>query len=101
MEEIGNFENKYKNNIIDKLSIKYDIAFGQRSVPTLNIHLGGLIRVNKDLFSMEKSENVDLEEEEEEGKPGGQNMIWAIILVHLKAKEPSANILIVQVSHLI
>ena len=110
LEEIGNFENKFKNDIIDKLSIKYDIAFGKRAAPTLNINLGCLIGVNKNLFSMEKFENVDLEEEE--GKPGGQNMIWAIILdkksgnkfiiilVHLKAKEPFENIRIAQVNHL-
>ena len=110
LEEIGNYENKFKNDIIDKLSIKYDVAFGKRSAPTLNINLGSLIGVNKDLFTMEKFENVALEDEE--GKPGGQNMIWAIIsdkksgnkfiiiLVHLKAKEPFENIRIGQVNYL-
>ena len=110
LEEIGNYEDKFKNDIIDKLTIKYDIAFGKRFAPTLNINLGSLIGVNKDLFTMEKFENVALDDEE--GKPGGQNMIWAIIsskksgnkfiiiLVHLKAKEPYENIRIGQVNHL-
>ena len=59
---------------------------------------------------MEKYENVILEDEE--GKPGGQNMIWSIILdkksgnkfivivAHLKAKEPNENIRIGQINHL-
>ena len=66
LEEIGNFEQGFKSDIIDK-----------------------------------------------EGKPGGQNMVWALILdkksgnkfivfvVHLKAKEAFENIRIGQVEHLI
>ena len=111
LEEIGNFEQGFKSDIIDKLTIKYDIAFGQRSSQTLGINLGCIIGVNKELFTMEKYENVVLEDEE--GKPGGQNMIWSLILdkksgnkfivivVHLKAKEPYENIRIGQVNHLI
>ena len=111
MEEIGNFDSGFKSDIIDKLTIKYDIAFGQRSAPTLNIKLGSIIGVNKEVFTMEKYESVVLEDEE--GKPGGQNMIWALIVdkksgnkfivfvVHLKAKEPNENIRIGQVNHLI
>ena len=111
LEEIGNFEQGFKSDIIDKLTIKYDIAFGQRSAPTLGINLGSIIGVNKELFTMEKYESVILEDEE--GKPGGQNMIWALILdkksgnkfivfvVHLKAKEANENIRIGQVEHLI
>lgn len=111
LEEIGNFEQGFKSEIIDKLTIKYDIAFGQRSAPTLGINLGSIIGVNKELFTMEKYESVILEDEE--GKPGGQNMIWALILdkksgnkfivfvVHLKAKEANENIRIGQVKHLI
>ena len=111
LEEIGNFEQGFKSEIIDKLTIKYDIAFGQRSAPTLGINLGSIIGVNKELFTMEKYESVILEDEE--GKPGGQNMIWALILdkksgnkfivfvVHLKAKEANENIRIGQVEHLI
>ncbi len=111
LEEIGNFEQGFKSDIIDKLTIKYDIAFGQRSAPTLGINLGSLIGVNKELFTLEKYESIALEDEE--GKPGGQNMVWALILdkksgnkfivfvVHLKAKEAFENIRIGQVEHLI
>ena len=111
LEEIGNFEQGFKSDIIDKLTIKYDIAFGQRSAPTLGINLGCLIGVNKELFTLEKYESIALEDEE--GKPGGQNMVWALILdkksgnkfivfvVHLKAKEAFENIRIGQVEHLI
>lgn len=111
LEEIGNFEQGFKSDIIDKLTIKYDIAFGQRSSTTLGINLGSLIGVNKELFTLEKYESIALEDEE--GKPGGQNMVWALILdkksgnkfivfvVHLKAKEAFENIRIGQVEHLI
>ena len=111
LEEIGNFEQGFKSDIIDKLTIKYDIAFGQRSATTLGINLGCLIGVNKELFTLEKYESIALEEQE--GKPGGQNMVWALILdkksgnkfivfvVHLKAKEAFENIRIGQVEHLI
>ena len=111
LEEIGNFEQGFKSDIIDKLTIKYDIAFGQRSSTTLGINLGCLIGVNKELFTLEKYESIALENEE--GKPGGQNMVWALILdkksgnkfivfvVHLKAKEAFENIRIGQVEHLI
>ena len=111
LEEIGNFEQGFKSDIIDKLTIKYDIAFGQRSSTTLGINLGCLIGVNKELFTLEKYESIALEEQE--GKPGGQNMVWALILdkksgnkfivfvVHLKAKEAFENIRIGQVDHLI
>ena len=111
LEEIGNFEQGFKSDIIDKLTIKYDIAFGQRSSTTLGINLGCLIGVNKELFTLEKYESIALEDEE--GKPGGQNMVWALILdkksgnkfivfvVHLKAKDAFENIRIGQVEHLI
>ena len=111
LEEIGNFEQGFKSDIIDKLTIKYDIAFGQRSSTTLGINLGCLIGVNKELFTLEKYESIALEDQE--GKPGGQNMVWALILdkksgnkfivfvVHLKAKEAFENIRIGQVEHLI
>ena len=111
LEEIGNFDQGFKSDIIDKLTIKYDIAFGQRSSTTLGINLGCLIGVNKELFTLEKYESIALEDEE--GKPGGQNMVWALILdkksgnkfivfvVHLKAKEAFENIRIGQVEHLI
>ena len=110
LEELGNYDSGFKSDILDKLTIKYDIAFGTRTHPTLGINLGILIGVNKELFSIEKYENVALEEEE--GKPGGQNMIWAIILdkksgnkfviivIHLKAKEKFENIRIGQVNFL-
>ena len=110
LEEIGNYDSEFKSNILDKLTIKYDFALGKRKAPTLGINLGSLIGINKDKFIMEKYENIILEDEE--GKPGGQNMIWSIIhekksgnkfiviVVHLKAKEPNENIRIGQVNHL-
>ena len=110
LEEIGNYDSEFKSNILDKLTLKYDFAFGKRKAPTLGINLGSLIGVNKEKFLMEKYESVDLEEEE--GKIGGQNMIWSIIVdkktenkfivivVHLKAKEPNEKIRIAQVNHL-
>jgi len=110
LEEIGNFDTEFKINILDKLTVKYDFALGKRKAPTLGINLASLIGVNKEKFTMEKYENIILEDEE--GKPGGQNMIWSIILdkksgnkfiiivVHLKAKEPNENIRIGQINHL-
>ena len=51
LEELGNYDSGFKSDILDKLTIKYDIAFGTRTHPTLGINLGILIGVNKELFS--------------------------------------------------
>ena len=108
LEEIGN-ESEFKENILDKLTIKYDLAFGKRKGPQM-YGLGSYIGVNKELFTMEKYEVVYLEDEE--GKVGRHNIVWSIILdkktgnkfivivVHLKAKERNENTRIGQVNHL-
>ena len=40
LEEIGNYNSEFKINILDKLTIKYDLAFGKRKALTLGINLG-------------------------------------------------------------
>ena len=104
LEEVRN--EFFKSDILDKCSIKYDVIFKLRP----NKLMGNLIGVNKELFSIETHENIILEEDG--GKPGGQNMISAvindkktnhkfmIIVVHLKSKDISENTRLFQVIHL-
>ena len=106
LEEIGNYNSGFKTEILEKLEIKYDLIFEERPSKIM----GNLIGVNKELFSVEKHENILLDEAE--GKKSGQNIIAAlindkktnnkfmIIVVHLKSKEKNENIRMGQVNHL-
>ena len=72
--------------------------------------MGNVIAVNKDLFSIEKFENIFLNDSE--GKQSGQNMISAlindkktnnkflIIVVHLVSKVENENIRLGQINHI-
>jgi len=106
LEEVGNFNTGFKTEILDKCSIKYDLIFEERASKIM----GNVLGVNKELFEIENYENLFLDEEV--GKPGGINIISAIIkdkktnnkfvviVVHLKAKEKFENVRIVQMDHL-
>lgn len=105
LEEVRN--EYFKNDILDKCDIKYDIVFKLRP----NKLMGNIIGVNKDLFSIESHENIIFEEGE--GKQGGQNIISAIIIdkktknkfiiivVHLKSKDIDEDKRLCQVNHLL
>ena len=106
LEEVGNFDLDFKQKIFNNCSIKYDLIFGLRKSKTM----GNVIGVNKDLFSIEKHENIILSDCE--GKQAGQNMVSAlindkksnnkflIIVVHLRSKEENENIRLGQINHI-
>ena len=106
LEEVGNFDLDFKEKIFEKCSIKYDLKFGLRKSKIMGIVIG----VNKDLFSIEKFENIFLNDSE--GKQSGQNMISAlindkktnnkflIIVVHLISKVENENIRLGQINHI-
>ena len=107
LEEIGNFEKDFKEEIFEKCEIKYDLKYG----PKPSHFMGSLLGVNKELFSIEKYENIILNGID--GKKSGQNIISAlikdkksnfefvVIVVHLKAKEVNENLRVAQTEHLI
>ena len=106
LEEIGNYDSGFKTEILEKCNIKYDLIFEERPSKIM----GNLIGVNKELFSVEKYENILLDEAE--GKKSGQNIIAAlindkktnnkfmIIVIHLKSKAKNEDTRIGQVNHL-
>ena len=107
LEEVGNnFEKDFKEKIFEKSIIKYDLVFELRKSKSMGIVIG----VNKELFSIEKHENIILEDGE--GNKTGQNMVSAlinnkkannnfmIIALHLISKEENENIRLNQVQHL-
>ena len=107
LEEVGNFDLDFQKKIFDQCSTKYDLIFELRTSKLM----GNVLGVNKELFSIEKHENIVLDGEEE-GKPSGQNMIAAlinekksnnkflVIVVHLKSKEEFEKTRLGQVNHL-
>ena len=107
LEEIGNFEKDFKEEIFEKCEIKYDLKYG----PKPSHFMGSILGVNKELFSIEKYENIILNGID--GKQSDQNIISAlikdknsniefvVIVIHLKAKAENENIRIVQTEHLI
>ena len=107
LEEIGNFDKDYKEEIFENCEIKYDLKYG----PKPSNFMGSILGVNKELFSIEKYENIILEGIN--GEKSGQNMIsaiitekitnnkFAIIVVHLKAKAENENIRLGQIEHVI
>lgn len=107
LEEVGNFEDEFKNEILDKCEIKYDLIFERRE----NKIMGNVIGVNKDLFEIEKYDKIFLEQDNE-GKEKKINIISAfikekktknifvIIATHLKAKEQFEEVRKCQMRHL-
>ena len=107
LEEVGNFEDRFKNEILDKCEIKYDLIFERR----VNKIMGNVIGVNKELFEIEKYDNIFLDQDNE-GKEKKINIISAfikekktknifvIIVIHLKAKEQFEEIRKYQMRHL-
>ena len=107
LEEVGDFEKDFKEEIFEKISIKYDVIYEART----SLFMGNVLAVNKELFSIEKHENIVLDGID--GKKSGQNMIYTLIndkktnnkfivlAVHLKAKAENENIRISQVDHIL
>ena len=106
LEEVGKFEKDFKEDIFDKLTKKYDAIYG----PKPRGFMGSVLAVNKELFSIEKSENIAMEGLD--GKKSSANTIFAIIneiktnnkfvvvVIHFKDKEKNENIRIIQMKHL-
>ena len=107
LEEIGHFEKDFKEEIFENCEIKYDLKYG----PKPGNFMGSILGVNKELFSIEKYENIILNGID--GKKSGQNIIsvlikdkksnfeFVVIVVHLKAKEVNENLRVAQTEHLI
>ena len=107
LEEIGKFEKDFKEEIFEKCEIKYDLKYG----PKPNQFMGNILGVNKELFSIEKYDNITLNGIN--GKKSNQNIISAlikdknsniefvVIVVHLKSKAENENIRVAQIEHLI
>jgi len=106
LEEVGFFDEDFKQKMFDTYNTKYDLIFEART----SKFMGNILAVNKELFSIEKHENIVLDGPD--GKPSGQNMIAAlindkktnskflVIVVHLKAKAENENIRLGQIAHL-
>lgn len=106
LEEVGNFEEDFKEKIFEKISTKYNLLYG----PKPSNFMGSILAVNKELFSIEKYENITMDGID--GKKSGSNTIFAlinenktnnkfmVIVVHLKSKEENENIRLAQVDHL-
>ena len=107
LEEVGNFDKDFKEEIFGNCEIKYDLIYG----PKPSNFMGSILGVNKDLFSIEKFENIILNGIN--GEKSGQNIIsvlinekktnnkFIVIVVHLKAKAENENIRLKQIEHLI
>ena len=106
LEEVGNFEKDFKEEIIEKCSTKYDAIYG----PKPSQFMGSILGLNKELFSLEKHENIALDGVD--GKKTNCNVIFAlinekktnnkfmVIAVHLKSKAENENIRLAQMNHL-
>lgn len=106
LEEVGNFEEDFKEKIFEKISTKYNLLYG----PKPSNFMGSILAVNKELFSIEKYENITMDGID--GKKSGSNTIFAlinenktnnkfmVIVVHLKSKAENENIRLAQVDHL-
>ena len=106
LEEVGNFEEDFKEKIFEKLNTKYDLIYG----PKPSGFMGSILAINKELFSIAKYENITMDGID--GKKSGSNTIFAlinenrtnnkfiVIVVHLKAKAENENIRLVQIGHL-
>ena len=106
LEEVADFEKDFKEGIFEKLTTKYDLVYG----PKPSKFMGNILAINKELFSLEKSENIFLDGLD--GKQSGQNIIIAlindiktnnkfvVIVVHLKSKAQNENLRVVQSNQL-
>jgi len=106
LEEVGFFDEDFKQKMFDTYNTKYDLIFEART----SKFMGNILGLKKELFSIEKHENIVLDGPD--GKPSGQNMIAAlindkktnskflVIVVHLKAKAENENIRLGQINHL-
>ena len=106
LEEVSFFDEDFKQKMFETYNTKYDLIFEART----SKFMGNVLGVNKELFSIEKHENIVLDGPD--GKPSGQNMIVAlindkktnskfmVIVVHLKAKAENENIRLGQIDHL-
>lgn len=106
LEEVGKFEKDFKEEIFEQLTTKYYLIYGAKP----SGFMGSVLAVNKELFSIENSENITMEGLD--GKKSGANTIFAVInekktnnkfvvvAVHLKAKEENENVRIVEMKHL-
>ena len=106
LEEVADFDKDFKEDIFEKLSSKYDLVYG----PKPSNFMGNVLAINKELFSLEKSENIVLDGLD--GKQSGQNIIVAlindiktnnkfvVIVVHIKSKAENENIRLVQMNQI-
>ena len=106
LEEVSFFDQDFKQKMFETYNTKYDLIYEART----SQFMGNVLGVNKELFSIEKHENIVLDGPD--GKPSGQNMIVAlindkktnskflVIVVHLKAKAENENIRLAQINHL-
>ena len=106
LEEVGNFEKDFKEEIFEKINIKYDLLYG----PKPSNFMGNVLGINKELFSIEKNENIILDGVD--GKKSGQNIIYplindkktnnkfVVIVVHLKSKAENENIRLIQINQI-
>ncbi len=106
LEEVGNFEKDFKEEIFEKINTKYEAIYG----PKPSKFMGSILGINKELFSLEKHENIVLDSVDE--KKSNCNAIFAlindkktnnkfmVITVHLKSKAENENIRLAQMNHL-
>lgn len=106
LEEVGNFEKDFKEEIFEKINTKYEAIYG----PKPSKFMGSILGLNKELFSLEKHENIALDSVDE--KKSNCNAIFAlindkktnnkfmVITVHLKSKAENENIRLAQMNHL-
>ena len=105
LQEVGKFEKDFQEEMFEKFNIKYDFIWKKREHP-----FGNILGVNKELFTIEKSEIIHLEGID--GKRSGKNMTYAlindkktnnkfiVIVVHLKAKAENEKTRICQMNHI-
>ena len=105
LQEVGNFEKDYKEEIFESFSIKYDFIWKKKPFSFENV-----LAVNKELFTIEESDHISLNGID--GKKSGRSMIYALIkdkitnnkfivmVVHLTAKAHNEKTRICQMNHI-
>ena len=106
LEEVGKFEKDFKEDIFEKLNIKYDLIFGNKA----RGFMGSVLGVNKEIFSIENSINLYMDGID--GKKSGANTLFALVkenktnnkfvvaAIHFRAKEENENVRILEMNHL-